>query len=149
MAETKWPPFRRRHFRTHLLELKCLCFNSNCTEICSKRSNYQYDGIGSDNGLAANRHCWLSWVTHICVSRSQIVNRNWCVSGGSIYYIKIISTCYVSGYQQLFSKMHCIISTAWVHIDQHSMLLNDIYAVFCCIVSVYILSGFVYPSMGT
>ena len=34
-AETKWPPFSRRHFRTHFLEWKCYNFDQNFTEVCS------------------------------------------------------------------------------------------------------------------
>ena len=34
-AETKWPPFRRRHFQMHFPEWKYLNFDSNFTEICS------------------------------------------------------------------------------------------------------------------
>ena len=38
-AETKWPPFRRRHFQMHSLEWNCMNLNSNFFEICSWGSN--------------------------------------------------------------------------------------------------------------
>ena len=34
-AETKWTPFRRRHFQMHFLERKCLNSDESFTEICS------------------------------------------------------------------------------------------------------------------
>ena len=34
-AETKWRPFRRRHFQMHFLQLKCLNLDYNFTEVCS------------------------------------------------------------------------------------------------------------------
>ena len=34
-AETKWPPFCRRHFQMHFLEWKCLNIDYNFTEVCS------------------------------------------------------------------------------------------------------------------
>ena len=33
--ETKWTPFRRRHFQVHFREWKCLNYNQNLTEVCS------------------------------------------------------------------------------------------------------------------
>ena len=34
-AETKWPPFSRRHFQMHFLGWKCMNFTSDFTEVCS------------------------------------------------------------------------------------------------------------------
>ena len=34
-AETKWPPFSRRHFQMDFLEWKCMNFDSHFTEVCS------------------------------------------------------------------------------------------------------------------
>ena len=52
MAETKWPPFRRRQFQTHFLECKCNNVDWNFTAVCSWGSNEHYSSIGTDNGLA-------------------------------------------------------------------------------------------------
>ena len=38
-AETRWPPFCRRHFQTCFLVLKLFYFDSNFTEICSHGSS--------------------------------------------------------------------------------------------------------------
>ena len=38
-AETKWPPFSRRHFKMLFLEWKCMNFHSNFIEFCSQGSN--------------------------------------------------------------------------------------------------------------
>ena len=38
-ANTKWPPFRRRHFQMHFLEWILLNYNFNYTEACSLWSN--------------------------------------------------------------------------------------------------------------
>ena len=40
-AETKWPPFCRRHFQMHFLQWKTLCSDPNFTEVCSRVSNLQ------------------------------------------------------------------------------------------------------------
>ena len=60
-AQTKWTPFRRRHF-------KCIFLNKNVwipikkiTEVCSKGSNYQHPSTGSDNGLALSRRQAIIW----------------------------------------------------------------------------------------
>ena len=34
-AQTKWPPFSRRHFQVHFLERKCLNSDYNFNEVCS------------------------------------------------------------------------------------------------------------------
>ena len=34
-AETRWPPFRRRHFQMHILEWKCMNYDWKITEVCS------------------------------------------------------------------------------------------------------------------
>ena len=61
-SETKWPPFRRRHFQVHFVECKLLNFNHNFPEICSSGCNWQYGSIGSDNGLAPNRRQAIIWI---------------------------------------------------------------------------------------
>ena len=38
-AETKWTPFRRRHFQMHFLEWKYVNFDYDFTEVCSQCSN--------------------------------------------------------------------------------------------------------------
>ena len=38
-AETKWTPFRRRHFQMHFLEWKYVNFYYDFTEVCSQCSN--------------------------------------------------------------------------------------------------------------
>ena len=58
-AETKWPPFRGRHFHVHFLEWTF--FEWNFTEMYSLWSNWQYSNIGSDNGLAPNRQQVNIW----------------------------------------------------------------------------------------
>ena len=60
-AETKWPPFSRRHFQTNFLEWKCTNFDYNFTEVCSWGSTEQYSSIGSDNGLAPARRQAIIW----------------------------------------------------------------------------------------
>ena len=55
-AETKWPPFFRRHFQIYFLEWKCRNFNGDFTGVCS-----QYSSIGSDNGLALARLQAIIW----------------------------------------------------------------------------------------
>ena len=65
-TETKWPPFRRRHFQVHFLECKLLNFKSNFTEIWSLLSNWRYDSIGSDNGLVPNRRRAIIW-SNVCM----------------------------------------------------------------------------------
>ena len=45
MAETKLPPFCKRHFQLHFLEWKLLCFDSNLTKLCSQEFNYPDDVI--------------------------------------------------------------------------------------------------------
>ena len=37
-AETKWSPFSRRHFQMHFLGSKCIDFDKDFTEFCSKGS---------------------------------------------------------------------------------------------------------------
>ena len=34
-AETKLPPYHRRHFQVHFLEWKCMNFSKDLTEVCS------------------------------------------------------------------------------------------------------------------
>ena len=34
-TETKWTPFRRRHFQVHFLEWRCLNSKQNFTDVCS------------------------------------------------------------------------------------------------------------------
>ena len=78
-AETKWPPFRRRHL--HFLERKLLHFNAHFAEICSRESDYRYATTGSDNGLAPDRrqvniriNAGPLLLTHMYVTRLQWVN---------------------------------------------------------------------------
>ena len=52
---TKWPKLRRRHFQMHFHEWKVLYFDSNFTEVCSWKSNWQNVGIGSGSCMAPNR----------------------------------------------------------------------------------------------
>ena len=42
-------------------EWKISYFYSNFTEICSSGSNWQYNSIGSSNGLAPNRRQAITW----------------------------------------------------------------------------------------
>ena len=90
----------RRYFHIHFLVWKSLCFNSNFSEVCHQGSNWQYDSIGSNNGLVLNKRQALServmdysvhlyptfslkWVnvelthwgrvTHICVNNLTII----------------------------------------------------------------------------
>ena len=58
---TKWSPFRRRHVQMHFLEWKYFNFKQYFIEICSLGSNWQYVGIGSDNGLAPSRRQAIIW----------------------------------------------------------------------------------------
>ena len=60
-AETKWPPFSRRHFRMHFLEWKCINIDNDFTEVCSQGSIQQYSSICSDNGLAPSRRQAIIW----------------------------------------------------------------------------------------
>ena len=60
-AETKWTPFRRRHFEVHFIEWKCLNSDWNFIEICSEGFNQQYPSIGSDDGLAPSRRQAIIW----------------------------------------------------------------------------------------
>ena len=43
------------------LELKCMNFDSNFTEVCSQGSNQQYSSIDSDNVLAPARRQAIIW----------------------------------------------------------------------------------------
>ena len=49
------------HFQVHFLEWLILNFKTNFIEICSFGSNWQYGGIGADNGLALNRRQAIIW----------------------------------------------------------------------------------------
>ena len=60
-AETRWPPFSRRHFPMHFLEWKYINFDYDFTEVCSQGSKLQYSSIGSDNGLALARWQAIIW----------------------------------------------------------------------------------------
>ena len=79
-AETKWPPFSRRHFILDFLQWKCLNFDSNFTEVCCYGSNQQYSRISWDNGLAPPMRQAVIWnndgslLTYICVTRAQLSN---------------------------------------------------------------------------
>ena len=44
------------------LEWKCMCFDYNFIEVCSKGSGQQYCSIGSDNGLAPTRRQAIIWI---------------------------------------------------------------------------------------
>ena len=59
-AETKWPPFIRRHFLIPFLELEPLSFDSNFTQVCLQRS-YRQVIIGLDYSLARNRRLAVTW----------------------------------------------------------------------------------------
>ena len=61
VAETKWPPFRRRSFQKHFLERKPLNFKQYFIEMYSLGSYWQYVIIGLDNGLAPNRRQAIIW----------------------------------------------------------------------------------------
>ena len=61
VVQAKWLPFHRQHFQMHFPEWKLFYFDSNFTEICPQSSNWQYDTIGSDNGLAPNRCQAIIW----------------------------------------------------------------------------------------
>ena len=60
---TKWPIFSRWHFWMHFIELKCLNFEYNLTEICSQGSNWQWYSTGSDNGLVLNIPQAIIWTS--------------------------------------------------------------------------------------
>ena len=45
----------------HFLEWKLLYFESDFTEVCSLRSNWQLISIGTGNGLASNRWQAIIW----------------------------------------------------------------------------------------
>ena len=60
-AETKWPPFSRRHFQIHFLQWKCMNFAYIFIEVCSLGSNKKYSSIGSDNGLTPTRRQVIFW----------------------------------------------------------------------------------------
>ena len=49
--------FSRRHFT----ECKCMNFDYNSTEVCSKRPNERYSSIGANNGLAPVRRQAIIW----------------------------------------------------------------------------------------
>ena len=59
------PTQNSRHFADNTF--KCIFFNDNLnfewnfTEICSLWFDWQYDSIGSDNGLAPNRRQAITW----------------------------------------------------------------------------------------
>ena len=55
-GQTKWPPFRRRHFKVQFLEWNPLNIKEDFTEIYSLWSNRQYCSISLDNGLVPNRY---------------------------------------------------------------------------------------------
>ena len=59
--DTKWPPFRRRHFQVHFLQRKLLKFEYNFTELCSGGTNCQHGSICSDNGLPPNSLQAIIW----------------------------------------------------------------------------------------
>ena len=60
-AETKWPPFSRRHVQRHFLEWKCVNCDLVFTEVCSQVFNKQYSSIGSENGVAPIRRQAIIW----------------------------------------------------------------------------------------
>ena len=60
-AEAKWTEFRRRQFQMNFLELKCMNFALDFTEIRSQGSNQQYSSIGLDDGLAPSRRQAIIW----------------------------------------------------------------------------------------
>ena len=80
-AETKWPPFSRRHFQIHFREWKCINFD--------KKNSLKFVPKGSINNIPAlvQIMAWCrsgdkplsepvreSLLTHICVTRPQWVN---------------------------------------------------------------------------
>ena len=62
-AETKWPPFRGRHFQIHFLEWKGSIFYSNFIGVCSHCSRIKNKSafFSSDNGLAPIRRQAIMW----------------------------------------------------------------------------------------
>ena len=76
---TKWPPFRRRHVQMHFLEWKYLNFKQNFIEIRSLGSNWQYVGIGSDNGLAPSRRTNLDpvhWRIYAALGGDELMGQH-------------------------------------------------------------------------
>ena len=60
-AETKWPPFRRRHFQAHFTwEKMCQNFDYIFT-VSFQESNQQYFNIVLENGLAPTRRQGIIW----------------------------------------------------------------------------------------
>ena len=57
MVETKWPPFRRRHFQINYITWKPLYI------VCSRGSTLQLISTGSDNGSAPNRRQSFFWAS--------------------------------------------------------------------------------------
>ena len=59
--ETKWVSFPRRHIQTLFRDWKYLNYKQNFIEICSFGSDWQYEGIGSDNSLVPSRRQAIAW----------------------------------------------------------------------------------------
>ena len=78
-AETKWPPISRRYFHMHFLEWRCINFNQDFTEICSKCSVNNFPSLvqitawrrPGDKPLS--EPVMVNFLTHICVTRPQWV----------------------------------------------------------------------------
>ena len=69
--ETKWTPFRRRHFQMYFLEFKYMNSDKKFTYIYSLRSIQQYSSFGLDNGLAPSRRQAIIWTNdgllYLCI----------------------------------------------------------------------------------
>ena len=69
--DTKWPPFRERHYQMHVHEWNVLNFDSDFILVSTQGSNWQYVSIGSGNGFnwtnayLVHRRTRGRWVKHI------------------------------------------------------------------------------------
>ena len=57
-ANTKWPPFSKRHFEKDFLNVWI------SVDICSNGSNWQYSSIGSDHGFVPTRRQAIIWTNN-------------------------------------------------------------------------------------
>ena len=60
---TKWPPFHRRHFQISFWWMSFFYFDSNLSEVCFQRFNWQQDSIVSVYVMAPERRQAITW-TH-------------------------------------------------------------------------------------
>ena len=94
-------------------------FNSNFTEICSQRSNYQYASIGSDNDLVPNRWKAIIWtkvgLVYWCIYASLGLNEltgTLMTEEWSIFHVFFTSSDW-ERFQKLFRVDYIIQNGGW------------------------------------